>query len=43
MCPGCLHRCPAFSIQYGTMTRKHGQYVNPYVKLLQREKEENRS
>ncbi len=32
-CLGCLHRCPRFSIQYGKTTRKHGQYVNPKVKL----------
>ncbi len=33
LCLGCLHRCPTFSIQYGKNTRKHGQYVNPKVKL----------
>jgi ferredoxin len=33
MCLGCLHRCPKFSIQYGKNTKKHGQYVNPYVEL----------
>jgi len=32
-CLGCLHRCPKFSIQYGKSTKKHGQYVNPKVKL----------
>lgn len=26
MCLGCLHRCPKFAIQYGTKTKKHGQY-----------------
>lgn len=30
-CLGCLHRCPAFSIQYGEKTKKHGQYRNPHV------------
>ena len=29
MCLGCLHRCPAFAIQYGKNTKKHGQYVRP--------------
>jgi ferredoxin len=33
LCLGCLHRCPKFSIQYGKNTKKHGQYINPYVKL----------
>jgi NAD-dependent dihydropyrimidine dehydrogenase PreA subunit len=33
LCLGCLHRCPKFSIQYGKNTKKHGQYVNPYVDL----------
>jgi ferredoxin len=33
LCLGCLHRCPKFSIQYGKNTKKHGQYVNPYIKL----------
>ncbi|MBQ3842804.1 MAG: EFR1 family ferrodoxin [Ruminiclostridium sp.] len=35
MCFGCLHRCPKFSIQYGSGkgTRKHGQYLNPNVKI----------
>lgn len=35
MCLGCLHRCPKFSIQYGNGkgTRKHGQYLNPNVKI----------
>lgn len=33
LCLGCLHRCPKFSIQYGKHTKKHGQYVNPNVKL----------
>ncbi len=33
LCLGCLHRCPKFSIQYGKKTRKHGQYVNPNVKV----------
>lgn len=33
MCLRCLHHCPAFAIQYGKNTRKHGQYVNPNVKL----------
>jgi len=33
MCLGCLHRCPTFSIQYGSKTQKHGQYLNPHVKI----------
>ena len=33
LCLGCLHRCPTFSIQCGPNTRKHGQYVNPNVKM----------
>lgn len=33
LCLGCLHRCPKFSIQYGKNTKKHGQFVNPNVKL----------
>ena len=33
LCLGCLHRCPTFSIQRGSNTRKHGQYVNPHVKI----------
>ncbi len=33
LCLGCLHRCPAFAIQYGKNTRKHGQYLNPNVKI----------
>ncbi|MGN0194169.1 MAG: EFR1 family ferrodoxin [Pseudoramibacter sp.] len=33
MCLGCLHRCPAFAIQYGFKTKKHGQYVHPGVKI----------
>ena len=33
MCLGCLHRCPKFAIQYGRRTQKHGQYVNPHVKV----------
>lgn len=28
MCLGCLHRCPAFAIQYGRNTKKHGQYIH---------------
>lgn len=31
MCLGCLHRCPKFAIQYGSKTKKHGQYTNPNV------------
>lgn len=31
-CLACLHRCPQFAIDYGTHTRKHGQYYNPRVK-----------
>ena len=33
LCLGCLHRCPVFSIQYRKRTKKHGQYVNPNVKI----------
>lgn len=33
MCLGCLHRCPAFSIQYEDRTKNHGQYLNPHVKI----------
>ena len=33
MCLGCLHRCPRFAIQYGSRTKKHGQYTNPKVKV----------
>ena len=33
LCLGCLHRCPQFAIQYGRHTKKHGQFVNPNVKL----------
>lgn len=33
MCLGCLHRCPKFAIQCGPNTKKHGQYVNPNVKI----------
>ncbi len=29
MCLGCLHRCPKFAIEYGSNTKKHGQYVHP--------------
>lgn len=29
MCLGCLHKCPKFAIQYGSRTKKHGQYFNP--------------
>ena len=33
ICLGCLHRCPAFAIQYGFTTKKHGQYINPHTKI----------
>ena len=33
LCLGCLHHCPKFAIQYGSKTKKHGQYVNPNVKI----------
>lgn len=33
MCLGCLHRCPKFAIQYGSKTKKHGQYTNPNVSV----------
>ncbi|MCD8027755.1 MAG: EFR1 family ferrodoxin [Erysipelotrichaceae bacterium] len=26
MCLRCLHHCPKFAIQYGNITKKHGQY-----------------
>lgn len=35
MCLGCLHRCPAHAISYGSgrATNRHGQYTNPHTKL----------
>ncbi len=33
MCLGCLHRCPKFSIQCGSKTKAHGQYLNPHISL----------
>ena len=33
MCLGCLHRCPKFSIQCGSKTKQHGQYLNPNVQV----------
>lgn len=33
LCLGCLHHCPKFAIQYGNKTQKHGQYINPNVKI----------
>lgn len=33
LCLGCLHRCPKFAIQYGSNTRKHGQYRHPKTKV----------
>ena len=33
MCLGCLHRCPKFSIQCGSKTKAHGQYLNPNVRV----------
>ncbi len=33
MCLGCLHRCPKFAIQYKNKTKKHGQYLNPNVRM----------
>lgn len=33
LCLGCLHRCPKFSIQYGKNTKKHGQFINPNVRI----------
>lgn len=33
LCLSCLHHCPHFAIQYGRNTIRHGQYLNPYVKL----------
>lgn len=29
LCFACLHHCPAFAIQYGRNSRKHGQYTCP--------------
>ncbi len=34
MCLRCLHCCPTFAIQYDDKTRKHGQYINPYIDNL---------
>ena len=31
-CLGCLHRCPAASIQYGKKTESRGRYINPALK-----------
>ncbi len=31
LCLGCLHRCPAFAIQYGDKTQSHGQYLHPGI------------
>lgn len=31
MCLACLHHCPKFSIQYGSRTKRHGQYVHPNI------------
>ena len=33
LCLRCLHHCPKFAIQYGSNTKKHGQYRNPHVKV----------
>ncbi|NLK86291.1 MAG: 4Fe-4S binding protein [Clostridiaceae bacterium] len=33
MCLGCLHRCPQFSIQFGSKTQNHGQYQNPHARI----------
>jgi NAD-dependent dihydropyrimidine dehydrogenase PreA subunit/flavodoxin len=34
LCLRCLHHCPKFAIQYGNgKTKKHGQYLNPHVKV----------
>ncbi len=33
MCLRCLHHCSVFAIQYGSTTKKHGQYRNPHVKV----------
>lgn len=29
LCLRCLHSCPAFAIQYGRFTEKHGQFMYP--------------
>ncbi len=33
LCLRCLHHCPVFAIQYGRHTAKHGQFVNPNVRV----------
>ena len=34
LCFRCLHHCPKFAIQYKNgVTKKHGQYTNPNVKI----------
>lgn len=33
MCLRCLHLCPKFAINYANMTKKHGQYKNPNLKI----------
>ena len=32
MCLRCLHHCPAFAIQYGKHTQRHGQFLNTNIK-----------
>ena len=32
-CLRCRHRCPKFAICFGKNTSKHGQYVNPKVRM----------
>lgn len=33
MCLECLHRCPAFAIDYDSKTQNHGQYLHPDEKI----------
>ena len=34
MCLGCLHRCPKHAISYDHISKEHGQYINPFVKIV---------
>jgi len=33
MCLACLHMCPKFAIQYEDLTKDHGQYIHPNVRI----------
>lgn len=33
LCLRCLHNCPKAAIEYKKKTKKHGQYINPNVKV----------